>query len=98
MSMLGRSSAEKSTWPQGCGTYQAAVKSGAVDLAMLSGVAPLTSWFVVQVVAVPKPTVGQLVVSTGVPAMPASEASRPSGVAADASGVSAENDHEPQPP
>src|SRR5215469_14144606 len=89
-SMPGRSTPEMSKWPQGCGKYQAAVKSGAVDLATLSGVVPLVSSALVQVDCVgvlTEPlavvpggfTDGQVVVTVGM--TPASEASIPSVVA-----------------
>src|SRR5579885_1475427 len=91
-SMLGRSTAEKSRWPQGCGMYQAAVKSGEVALAMLSGVLPLVSNVVVQVVAVASAAVVQLVVAVGI--TPASEPWIPTGVATTVSGVSADTEKE----
>src|SRR5215813_2265917 len=89
----GRNTAEKSRWPQGCGMYQAAVKSGALALARLSGVLPLVSRVVEQVVATPRAAVVQLVVAVGI--TPASEPWIPTGVAMTVSGVSAENDSEP---
>src|SRR5215469_16622214 len=102
-SMPGRSTPEMSKWPQGCGKYQAAVKSGAVDLAMLSGVLPLVSSEVVQVDCVgvlTEPlavvaggfTDGQDVVRVGM--TPASEASSPFAVAMMVSGVSAETEND----
>src|SRR5215469_8862637 len=98
-SMPGRSTPEMSKWPQGCGRYQAAVKSGAVDLAMLVAVLPLVSSEVVQVVLAGVPSEplgggldGQVVVRIGT--TPASEASSPFGLAMMVSGVSAETENE----
>jgi hypothetical protein len=79
--------------------YQAAVKSGALPLAGLSGVTPLVSRVVVQVASVELATAGapavQLVVAVGI--TPASEPTIPFAVAMTVLGVSAETDHEPQP-
>jgi len=51
--------------------YQAAVRSGALPLAILVGVTPLVSRLVEQVVAVPMAPVVQVVVAVGI--TPASE-------------------------
>src|ERR1700722_2173659 len=88
----GRSTADKSTWPHGCGKYQAAVKSGEGDLAMLSGSWPLVSTAVVQVVATPRVATVQVVVALGT--TPASEPSTPAGVPMSVSGVSADTENE----
>src|SRR5580692_2562988 len=90
--MPGRSTAERSTWPQGCGKYNAAVKSGAVVLATLSGNCPLVSTVVEQVVAVASAAIVQLVVAVGI--KPASFAATPPGVATIVSGCSADTEND----
>src|ERR1700690_2268053 len=89
----GRITAETSRWPQGCGRYQAAVTSGAVDLATLTGNWPLVSSAVVHTVAVASAAIVQVVVAVGM--TPASDASIPPGVPISVSGVSADTENEP---
>src|ERR1700722_11002551 len=90
--MPGRTTPEISKWPQGCGRYHAAVKSGADVLATLSGSWLIVSTVVEQVVAVASAAIVQLVVAVGM--RPASLAATPCGVAMMVSGCSAATENE----
>src|SRR5436190_3181781 len=97
--MPGRTTIENSIWPQGCGMYQAAVKSGAMFLvglavnAVAEHAVPATATPVQTPPSVPaRPgPVGRL--DDGV-----SEATMPAGVRMSVSGVSADTENAPGQP